>query len=124
MAAELVRRGVAVIVDMNSSYDKKMEEMGGVYLKDRLGVEEWAFRRKDAMGLLEYRRSRGISCSGGDVIVESEAGKFEYTGDNWYYQRDQFHTEAEYIEGSIKKALDYINNYPEKASGQYYYVLV
>ncbi len=101
-----------------------MEEMGGVYLKDRLGVQEWAFRRKDALKMIEYRRSRGIPCSGGDVVAESESGKFTYTRDNWYCQRDQFQKEAEYVEGSLKKASEYINNYPEKGDGQYFYVLV
>lgn len=109
---------------MDTAYSKQMEEMGGVYLKDKLGVEEWAFSREDALKLLEDRRSKGIPCSGGDVIVEDEAGKFFYPGDNWYCQKDQFKSDAEYIEGSVNKASEYIRNYSEKTGGKYYYVLV
>lgn len=109
---------------MDTAYSKRMEEMGGVYLKDKLGVEEWAFRREDALKLLEDRRSKGISCSGGDVIVENEVGKFAYTNDNWYSQKDHFKTDTEYVEDSVNKALEYIRNYQEKAVGKYYYVLV
>ena len=109
---------------MNTAYKKQMEEMGGIYLKDKLGVEEWAFNREDALKLLEDRRSKNIACSGGDVIVEDESGKFSYPGANWYCQSDQFKTTEEYVEGSFKKASDYINNFSEKPDHKYFYVLV
>ena len=58
------------------------------------------------------------------MIVKNKEGKFSYAGDNWYCQKDDFKSDAEYVGGSFKKAVDYINNYAEKAEGQYYYVLV
>src|SRR5688572_21418504 len=108
---------------MNSNYDQQMTEMGGVYLRDHLGVEEWAFKRDDALKSLGNWRKKRIPCKGGDVIVD-EGRKFRYTHDNWHCQSEEYATKEEYIEGSIAKAEDYIRIYPESEGGKYYYVLV
>ena len=108
---------------MTSVYEQQMKDMGGIYLEDHLGVYEWAFRRDDALKVLEDWREKKISCKGGDVIVE-EGGRWRYMGDNWFCQRDEFPTQDEYIEASISKAEEFIKNYTETGGARYYYVLV
>lgn len=109
---------------MHSEYSQKMEKLGGVYLKDVLGVEEWAFRRDDALNLLDDWLKSGIACKGGDVVVKNKEGRFSYVGRNWYCEKSDFISNNEYLEGSIAKAQQYINTFPEDEKGTYYYVLV
>lgn len=107
----------------HQEYEQLMKERGGIYLKEKLGVNEWAFGREDALKVLEDMKEQNFSCSGGDVIVEDKEGKLKYTNNNWYYQRGD-DTQENYIENSIAKATDYIKNYQEEMGKKYYYVLV
>ncbi len=110
------------IYTMNQEYNEFVKNHG-MYLKEKLGVNEWAFSRNDAFQLLEIMRKDQQACLGGDVLVENE-GKLTYDYTNWYYNQDTNETQEQYVENSILKAEEYIKNYPEKEGKKYYYVLV
>lgn len=102
-----------------------MKDQGGIYLEERLGVSEWAFKREDALKMLESMKKRNIPCTGGDAIFEDEQGRLSYDNGFWHYNRSEKDiTQEEYIGASIKRAQEYIKNYPEKDNKKYYYVLV
>jgi hypothetical protein len=109
----------------HKEYTQFIKDHGGQPLYERLGVDEWAFRREDALKMLESMKKKRIPCSGGDVIIEDNEGKLKYVNDNWYYQYNKHGEDQEqYIDKSIVKAEEYIKNYPEKDNQKYFYILV
>jgi hypothetical protein len=95
----------------------------GTYLKDKMGVNEWAFKRMDALDLVEIMKKFNMAILGGDVIRESN-GKFEYAKDNWSNNRNIDESTDEFIKRSLQLSENYIKNYSEKQGWLYYYVIV
>lgn len=100
----------------------------GVQLKDKTGTLDWALKREDALAALQLLRQEARAVLGGDVVLEKD-GKFYFifhdrVQGTWHIdQRDNESAES-YIARSIRETEDYIESYPEKSGGNYYYVLV
>ncbi len=87
---------------------------------------EFAWRADDISKAISDIRLSNSVILGGDVITP----KFEYTGDNWFYQ-PAWLPSAEYdmslqsnIDRSIKCTMEYINKYISKNSKDYLFIFV
>ncbi|MBL1321703.1 MAG: hypothetical protein COA63_011675 [Methylophaga sp.] len=80
-----------------------------------IGLSEVAWKYEDAIKLIVYFENNKIFILGGDVLVK-DGDKYRHNNDNWYLDKEQ----GSY-EDSIKKATNYIANYPK---GDYAFVFV
>jgi hypothetical protein len=107
---------------MNTEYDNFIKE-NGIPLEDKLGVKERAFRKNNALKLLDIMRDSNMGCSGGDVIIKKN-DKYSYANANWYYDCGENETQEHYVANSILNAKAYINDFPEEETEKYYFVIV
>ena len=80
-----------------------------------IGLSEVAWTYEDALEFIEECKKNSIFILGGDVLSK-EGNEYRHNYDNWYLNLDQGT-----IEDSIKKAEEYITNYPK---GEYAFVFV
>ncbi len=84
----------------------------GISLK-AIGADEYAFSYTNILAVIAEIERLAIPILGGDVLIMCH-GKFEYTGDSWYYDRQENELISEYVKRSIQHARDYIKNYHER----------
>lgn len=80
----------------------------GVSLK-KLGINEVAFKKEDALKILGRLEKQNIAVLGGDVYVVKD-NIITPTYDNWFINRNNEKWSL-YVKKSIKKARLYINEY-------------
>ncbi len=80
-----------------------------------LGLNEVAWKYEDALHLIDTFDKNKRFILVGDVLAK-DGNKYRHNYDNWYLNTDQGN-----YKDSIKKAKDYITNYPK---GDYAYVFV
>ena len=85
-----------------------------------IGCNEFGLARADALALLETLQAAHGVVLGGDVIKESD-GKWQHNYDNWFFNPDLAQAQEVNSIGSVSKAREYIQNYPQ---GPYAFVLV
>ncbi|MCH6199871.1 Imm40 family immunity protein [Aquiflexum sp. LQ15W] len=81
----------------------------GVSLES-IGVKNWALSKEDAVKALDTFYELQIPILGGDVC-ESINEVIQYNYDNWYCDRQPNESQLDFVNRSITKARDYINNY-------------
>jgi hypothetical protein len=94
-----------------------------VWLKDKVGVNEWAFPYNEARILLNYLSENGNMILGGDVL-KADSNSLSYNFDNWYYNQDKSKSKEENIKNSYLKAIMYLDTYNKKNGNSYLYVIV
>jgi len=84
------------------------EELQGkeINLKE-IGINSIAWKKMDALLLLDYMEKESIVILGGDVLVKKD-GIYQHTYDNWHYEKDNT-----MISDSIMNTRDYISTYKE-----------
>ncbi len=92
------------------------EELRGkeISLSD-IGLSEVAWKYEDALHLIDAFYKNKIFILGGDVLV-IDGNEYRHNNDNWYLNTDHGN-----YKDSIKKAKDYITNYPK---GDYAFVFI
>ena len=78
------------------------------------GVRNWALERDAALAALEQLSAMGVAVLGGDVYSVSGTN-VESNYDSWPCNRDSGEAEADFVERSTVKAMDYIANYQATA---------
>ena len=81
----------------------------GVSLES-IGVKNWALSKEDAVKALDKFNELQIPILGGDVC-EKINEVIQYNYDNWYCDRQPNESQFDFVNRSIDKARDYINNY-------------
>lgn len=81
----------------------KAESLSGI------GVEEMAWRPKDAAQVLELLRSTEIAVLGGDVYVKP-IGRFKPNYENWFAERDPQEMPSTFAIRSQSIAREYLAN--------------
>ena len=84
---------------------------------------ELALTKAHALKALEILTDCRVGILGGDVYELESDGYFRPTYDSWYCEKTGF-IGTEFIEISIKKAIQYLNDYQEPAGSEIRYVLV
>lgn len=80
------------------------------------GVRNWALERGDALSALQQLSIIGVAVLGGDTY--SVAGPVVQPNyDSWYCNRDRGEPNADFVERSIAKAMDYIGKYQAPVGG-------
>ena len=80
-----------------------------------LGLNEVAWRKVDAIELLNYFELNSVFVLGGDVL-SLQKGSYKHNYDNWYFEKSMGN-----FKDSIRKAKHYLENYPD---GDFIFVLV
>ncbi len=80
-----------------------------------LNLSEVAWRKNDALKLVDHLEEKGSFILGGDVLAKDDGG-YRHNYDNWYLNQE---------DGDAKQSIDhtrnYINKYPK---GDYAFVFV
>lgn len=82
--------------------------------------KELAWALKDSEAVLEYMYSNKQLVLGGDILNS----EFEYTYDNWFYNKDKSKSNEENSKQSVKFAIQYIVKYMEENGNNYYVIFV
>lgn len=82
---------------------------------DHLHLREIAWRKVDALRLVDHLQSRGDFILGGDVL-QKDADGYRHNYDNWYLNQEDCDARK-----SAEHARNYINKYP---NGDYAFVFV
>jgi hypothetical protein len=94
----------------------------GHFLGD-IGINGWALNKEEAeIALLEFEKMQ-IPILGGDVY-EMKNSIISHNYDNWYYERKEDESFAEFVSNSIEKATEYIRNYYRNCDPNIFFVLV
>jgi hypothetical protein len=88
-----------------------------------VGINNWAFSKEDALGILNRFEELQISILGGDVY-ELTNSIVQPNYDNWYCNRLSNETDIEFSKRSIKRAKDYITNYNVSDPSQIFFAFV
>jgi hypothetical protein len=88
-----------------------------------IGINNWAFSKKDAMEILNRFEELKVSILGGDVY-ELTNNIVQPNYDNWYFNRLSNETDIEFLKRSIKRAKDYITNYIVRDPSQIFFAFV
>lgn len=87
------------------------------------GTNSWALTRQQSMEILDQFLQRGVPVLGGDVICLIDSD-FRYPGDNWTCNPVDGESQEAFVERSIRRSKEYIQNYPEPVVGKVYIVIV
>jgi hypothetical protein len=90
---------------------------------DRLGLQELALRRSDALDAIQVLRDLSIPVLGGDVYLE-RAGGVELGYANWHVERQSREEAGQFAERSCIKAESYVMAFPRRAEETPLFVLV
>ncbi|WP_251862280.1 Imm40 family immunity protein [Clostridium sp. Marseille-Q2269] len=101
-----------------NDFPRELIEVG--YSLKIIGINEIAWKEKDAMKVVDFLISKGYAILGGDVYSINGDG-FESTYDSWYINKS---TNQSFLEESRKKAFEYISEYAERNGGNYLYSIV
>lgn len=88
-----------------------------------VGVHNWALTKKEAMIAIERFSSLQIPILGGDVYTIAD-GVLQSNYDNWYCDPSAGETKSDFINRSLIKAKEYLENYPVKELDEFFFVLV
>jgi len=80
-----------------------------------LGVNGFAYPRKEALKIANRYFNSNKSILGGDVY-KLVNGRIESTSDSWYCDRKVSESSYDYVVRSYHIAYDYIRDYPDKAN--------
>lgn len=81
------------------------------YSLDEIGVENWAFRKPDALIAINKLSKIGVPVLKGDVFELIE-GSIENNYDGWQCYLEKGESISDFIARSAEKAIDYIEDYP------------
>jgi hypothetical protein len=88
-----------------------------------MGLSDLAWKRNDAIQVVDALAECGYAILGGDVLVE-RAGRLTHTYDSWFVNREEAATWRQFVLESKNRAISYISRYSETNGDDYYYVLV
>jgi Immunity protein 40 len=88
-----------------------------------IGINNWALSKEDAIKALDKLHQLQIPVLGGDVCENIE-GVLRYNYDNWYCDRQSNEFKIDFVNRSITKARDYIDNYKSKNVEKVFFVFV
>ncbi len=80
-----------------------------------LGVNDFAYPRKDALKIANGYFNSNKPILGGDVY-KLVNGRIESTSDSWYCDRKESESLYNYVVRSYHITCDYIRNYPDKTN--------
>ncbi|PHS10573.1 MAG: hypothetical protein COA88_02170 [Kordia sp.] len=80
------------------------------YNLHELGVNNWALKKHEALTALKQLLILQVPILGGDVY-EKHNGNIQQNYDNWYCNKLDDESKIDFIDRSIKIAIDYIENY-------------
>lgn len=86
------------------------------------GSDEFAIEVKDYQELVSIIKKINIPILGGDVLILNDY--LEYTGDNWYCEKNTDESEVDYISRSLTISETYLNYYNFLPNKVYYVVFV
>jgi hypothetical protein len=84
----------------------------GIYLNS-IDVNNWALTREQALAAISKLAELQIPILSGEIYKKTN-NSFEILYDNWYSNKNATEADFEYLERSISKSLEYINNYPDE----------
>ena len=82
---------------------------------DLLGVNDFAYPRKEALKIANGYFNSNTPILGGDVY-KLVNGRIESTSDSWYCDRKESESPYDYVVRSYHTTCDYIRNYPAKTN--------
>ena len=110
-----------VHVMLNNKYSYIPKELLDVgYSLDSMGISEIAWKSQDALKIIEFLGNKGYPILGGDVYTLDKE-KIESTYDSWYMNKS---TTEDFVETSIKKAFEYIENYSISNGDKFIYSII
>lgn len=88
-----------------------------------IGINEIALQRPAALEAIQALKGSQVAILGGDVLrVLNE--RPEYSGDNWYCERQDAETLPDYLKRSWDVTEQYIRDYPDPEDGTVLYTFV
>ena len=106
-------------------FSKEIDEIMsiGFWLKDAVGVNEWAFTKDEAISVVTQLKELNIPVLGGDVY-EIREGRPHPIGENWSCNQEHDEPFTQFVERSASKATDYLTRYPTTAPDSHKFVVV
>lgn len=89
----------------------------------RIGVNNWALEKSEALDALDKFAELQVPVLGGDVC-ELIDGVIQYNYDNWYCEQIQGEPRLDFTIRSIQKAKDYIESYNSKELDKIFFAFV
>lgn len=89
----------------------------------KIGIKNWALEKKLALETLNKFGKMQVPILGGDVY-EIKDGNINYSNDNWYCDQMVGESSSDFTLRSIRKAKEYIENYPGDSTNEFLFVLV
>lgn len=89
---------------------------------EELGVRNWALQKDTALEALDRLLNIGVPILGGDVYVVKN-DSLEQNYDNWYCERNEDETNADFIERSVSFAKRYISSYKINGRDVYFSIV-
>ena len=94
----------------------------GVSLES-IGIKNWAFSKEKALLALGHLANLEVPVLGGDVC-ELTNGTIQYNYDNWYCDRLPNESYIDFVNRSINKAIEYIEQYDSNDLDKIFFVFV
>jgi len=88
-----------------------------------VGYDEFIWKPKDALEVIDILINNGKCILGGDVY-SFKNGKLIITGDNWYTEPTNYLATDSDIQRSRVDSINFINKYVERNGPNYYFSLV
>lgn len=87
------------------------------------GVDDVAWRRPDALAVIEAVRSAGLRVLGGDVLRRSHE-RIEFTYDSWHSQPEDLEDLESFARRSCDHACSYVTKYGQPEDDSLLFVVV
>lgn len=90
---------------------------------EKLGINNFALTKIDALHLLELLEKYNKPVYGGDVFVRNQ-NRIELTHDNWFCEREKNENDDSFIKRNISFAKNYIENYRTTENGEKLFAII
>lgn len=97
--------------------------MKNCYSLKQLGINAYAFPKKQALNIISELKKKYIPILGGDVYC-LDNGVITDSYDNWYCNLETGESQKHFMERSYSVAKKYIENYPENESVESLFCIV